>query len=124
MWEKFEFNTPYDGEDITEINGVPLPRNYLDFMRQHNGGEGDTGETWLALYPLEELRDINDDYEISEALPGHIIIGGNGGEEFYGIDADGMFFNVPSTFDRRDLTILCDDMAEFADKVNQFWAEL
>lgn len=124
MWKKFEFNAPYNGGRISEINGVRLPQSYLDFMRQHNGGEGDIGETWLVLYPLEELREINDDYEISEYLPDHILIGGNGGEEFYGIDADGLFFNVPSTMDKRDLTILCDDMAQFAEKVNQFWKEL
>ena len=56
MWEEFECNAPYGGENITEINGVPLPQSYIDFMRQHNGGEGDIGETWLVLYPMEECE--------------------------------------------------------------------
>ena len=62
-------------------------------MKKHNGGEGDIGETWLILYPLEELQEINDDYEIEEFLPGHIIIGSNGGGELYGIDNKGNYFN-------------------------------
>ena len=57
-----------------------LPNDYIELMKKHNGGEGDIGETWLILYPLEELQEINDDYEIEEILPGHIIIGSNGGE--------------------------------------------
>lgn len=124
MWGEFEFNSPYSGEDITEINGVKLPQNYIDFMKEHNGGEGDIGETWLVLYPIEKLQEINDDSEISEDLPDHIIIGDNGSEELYGITPDGKYFNVPTLFDEEDITILCDDMKDFADKVNEFWENL
>ena len=78
-WGTFEFNTPYLGETIEKINEVVLPKDYIEFMKKHNGGEGDIGETWLIIYPLEELKEINDDYESEEFLPGHIIIGSNGG---------------------------------------------
>lgn len=124
MWDEFEFNPPYTGEDITEINGVRLPQNYIDFMKEHNGGEGDTGESYIVLYPIEELQKINDEYEISEYLPNHIIIGGDGGEELYGITPDGKYFNVPSMFEEEEVTILCDDMKDLADKVNEFWESL
>lgn len=124
MWGEFEFNPPYTGEDIIEINGVKLPQNYIDFMKEHNGGEGDIGESWLVLYPMEELQKYNDDSEISEYLPNHIIIGGDGGEELYGITTDGKYFNVPSMFEKDEVTILCDDMKDFADKVNEFWENL
>ena len=60
----FEFNTPYVGEIIEKINDVVLPNDYIEFMKKHNGGQGDIGETWLILYRLEELQEINDDYEI------------------------------------------------------------
>ena len=43
-WNEFEFNNPYEGKIINEINGVELPRQYIDFMLLHNGGEGDLGE--------------------------------------------------------------------------------
>ncbi len=124
MWEKFQFNEPYIGDNVTEINGVKLPQSYTNFMLKHNGGEGDIGETWLILYRIEELQIINDEYEFSDFLPKHIVIGSNGGEEFYGIDANGMFFNIPSSFDEQDITVLCDDMEIFAEKVNDFWKNL
>ena len=92
-WGMFEFNSPYFGEIIEKINDVVLPNDYyIELMKKHNGGEGDIGETWLILYPLEELQEINDDYEIEEILPGHIIIGSNGGGELYGIDNNDMMW--------------------------------
>ena len=65
-WGEFEFNAPYEGDVIEKINEVVLPKDYVEFMKKHNGGEGHIGETWLILYPLEELQEINDDYEIEE----------------------------------------------------------
>ena len=124
MWSEFQFNEPYIGDDVTEINDVKLPRSYMDFMRKHNGGEGSIGETWLSLYRIEELQQINDEYEIKKYLPEHIVIGSDGGDEFYGIDSNGMFFNVPSLFDKQDITYLCNDMETFAEKVNGFWKNL
>lgn len=55
MWEDFQLNAPYEGESIMEINGIVLPESYIKFMKEHNGGEGDIGETRLILYPIEEL---------------------------------------------------------------------
>lgn len=54
-WEEFEFNALYIGEITEQINQVALPKDYVDFMRKHNGGEGNIGETWLVLYPLEVI---------------------------------------------------------------------
>ncbi len=61
-------------------------------MKEHNGGEGDIGEAWLVLFPLEELEEINHDYETDKYLPGHIIFGSDGGDELYGVDENGQFF--------------------------------
>ena len=120
-WGMFEFNTPYIGKNIGKINDVVLPKDYIEFMKKHNGGEGDIGETWLILYPLEELQEINDDYEIEEFLPGHIIIGSNGGGELYGIDNKGNYFNVPVLMDLNDITLLETNLELLADKINELW---
>ena len=122
-WNEFEFNEPYEGEEISEINGVSLPQDYLDFMMEHNGGEGDIGETWFVLYPLEELEDINNDYEVPHVLPGRVIIGSNGGGEFYGIDEDGNYFNVPEMMDEEDITLFGKDFDALPDRINDFWRE-
>ena len=65
-WKEFVFNEPYVGGKIERINNVILPKQYVGFMKKHNGGKGDIGETWLELYPLEELQEINDDYCIED----------------------------------------------------------
>ena len=71
----FVFNEPYIGNEIKQINNVVLPKQYLEFMKKHNGGQGDIGETWLEFFTLEDLQEINDDYCIEDFLPDHIIIG-------------------------------------------------
>ena len=121
-WGEFEFNEEYTGDDILEINDVTLPKQYIDFMKQHNGGEGDIGESWFVLYKLEELQQINDDYNVKEYLPEHIIIGSNGGGEFYGIDKNENYFNVPEFMDIDDVALLGNDINELPDKVNELWS--
>lgn len=120
-WEEFEFNAPYIGEITEQINQVALPKDYVDFMRKHNGGEGNIGETWLVLYPLEELQEINDDYETKCFLPNHIIIGSDGGGEFYGIDKEGNYFNVPMLMDEDDIVLLGTDIELLPDRINALW---
>lgn len=122
-WSEFEFNGPYIGKEINKINNIDLPRQYVEFMKEHNGGEGDIDETWFILYPIDKLQEMNDLYEISDVLPGHIIIGTNGGGEFYGIDSDGYYFNVSSMFDEEDIILFSNDIDELPDEINKFWKE-
>ena len=122
-WGDFEFNEPYIGEDIRKIYDVELPDNYIEFMKKYNGGRGEIiGEYWLELFSMEELQGLNDDYELQEFLPDHIIIGSNGGGEFYGIDKDGNYFNVPCIMDENDITLLGKDILMLPDKINEMWA--
>lgn len=54
MFTEFDFNEKTDYR-IEEVNGVKLPADYLEFMHQHNGGEGCVGENlYMQLYKLEE----------------------------------------------------------------------
>ena len=122
-WKNYEFNKPYSGDLVKEINGVPLPQQYIGFMKEHNGGEGDIGETWLVLFPLGELDEINKEYEVKNYLPGRIIIGSNGGGEFYGIDSNGNYFNVPEMMDEEDITVLGNYFDLLPDLINDYWKE-
>ena len=42
-WKEFVFNEPYVGGKIERINNVILPKQYVGFMKKHNGGKGDIG---------------------------------------------------------------------------------
>lgn len=120
-WGDFEFNEGCTGQPVKEINGVTLPEKYLDFMAAHNGGEGDIGETWFVLFTLEELAEMNEAYETQKYLPGCVIIGSNGGEELYGIDSDGNFFNVPALMEQKYLRVICNDIDTLPQSVNELW---
>jgi hypothetical protein len=65
---------------------VPLPRDYLDFLRQHNGGEGFVGDNYIILWKAEELADFNREYEVGKYAPGIVLFGSDGGGEGYGFD--------------------------------------
>ena len=76
MFKEFEFNDKPE-ELITEVNGIKLPEDYLGFMSEHNGGEGPLGKNnYGCFYMLEELEEINDDYDVRNSWPGYIVIGG------------------------------------------------
>ena len=38
-WKEFVFNEPYVGGKIERINNVILPKQYVGFMKKHNGGK-------------------------------------------------------------------------------------
>ena len=75
MFKEFEFNEK--PETILEsVNGLELPDDYLDFMKEHNGGEGPLGENnYGCFYRFEELEEVNDDYEVQDNWPGYVVIG-------------------------------------------------
>ena len=76
MFKDFEFNEKPE-EVITEVNGMKLPGDYLNFMSEHNGGEGPLGEyNYGRFYMLEELEEIQDEYDVKNSWPGYIVIGG------------------------------------------------
>ena len=76
MFKDFEFNEKPE-EMISDVNGVTLPDDYLSFMSEHNGGEGPLGENnYGCFYKLEELKDINEQYDVSNSWPGYVVIGG------------------------------------------------
>ncbi len=120
MWAKFDFNDPYEGEIIESINNIPIPVEYIDFMKKHNGGEGDTGKSWLLLYPFEELVEINEDYQ--EYLKDGFIIGSNGGGELFGINGDGKYFIVPDIVEEEYLTVIGNSIENLLEDINRYWS--
>lgn len=122
MWSDFDFNEPYNGEINNVIYGVELPEEYVAFMKAHNGGEGNIGESWLVLFPIEELQEINDDYQ--EYLPeGNIIIGSNGGGELFGVNNKGKYFIVPEIIEEEYLDVIGERIESLPTDINRFWSK-
>ena len=123
-WSEFEFNEPYEGEEISSVLGIPLPSQYIDFMREHNGGEGDIGGiSWLMLDRIETLQELNE--AIREFLPeGVIIIGSDGGSELYGVNAEGTYLNLPETIEEEYISYLGNDLNELPQKIYELWENM
>ena len=80
-----EKNKWYKNENINEnnfekiINLYNFSNEYLNFMKWSNGGEGNIGENYLYLWNLENLEQLNKDYNIQKYL----------GKNCYGFGTDG-----------------------------------
>jgi hypothetical protein len=83
----FECNPGITEEQLGHLK-LPrrLPADYLDLLKEMNGGEGDVGDEYLILDKAEQLLEINQDTEIADFDKDLFIIGGNGGGELIVID--------------------------------------
>lgn len=64
-----------------------LPSDYVRFLLKSNGGEGRVGESGhLAIWPAEEIADLNQSYAVNELSPGIVLIGSDGGGIGYAFD--------------------------------------
>jgi hypothetical protein len=66
--------------------GVGFPSDYKTFLSWSNGGEGQIGNRYFSFWSAEEIKELNDDYQISKYLPGSVGIGTDGGGECYALD--------------------------------------
>ena len=75
----FEGNAPASDAAIQQAEreyGGPLPEEYIAFVRICNGGST-AGN--LSLLEVEDCVSRNADYEVEQYLPGHFMIGDDGG---------------------------------------------
>jgi len=64
-----------------------LPSPYLHLLRETNGLEGFVMDnSYLILWPAEDVPKINEGYLVNEFAPGLILIGSNGSDTAYGFD--------------------------------------
>jgi cell wall assembly regulator SMI1 len=68
--------------------GVALPESYIEFLKQHDGGEGFIGDSYIIFWKAEELIDFNREYEVETYAPGIFLFASNGGGEGYGFDME------------------------------------
>lgn len=106
LTEFFEKNPPADPgtfNSIVESIDVQLPDDYLDFMRESNGGEGGIRKgQWLRLWPIEEINQANIDYKVAEYAPDLLLIGSNGGSLGFGIKRKERIFVAVDMYDNDD----------------------
>lgn len=89
LLSKFEGNQPAGASAIAHFeteSGFHLPRDYSEFLEQINGGEGFVGNTYVILWRIEELLEMNRAYQASDYAPGLFLFGSDGGGEAFAFD--------------------------------------
>jgi hypothetical protein len=89
LLSQFELNEPVTENNIKKVEellSINFPQEYYDFLLISNGGEGEIGQSYLVLWKIEDLIELNDAYGIEEFAPGLLIIGSDGGDTAYCID--------------------------------------
>ena len=98
--------------------------DYVDFLRQRNGGEGLIGPCYVALWPVEELYNINegDGSSWSTDFPGMLLFGSNGGGEAFAFDARSAsmpIVMVPFIGDPGDAIFVANDFPGFLEALRR-----
>jgi hypothetical protein len=86
-----QLNPPAESEVVGRLSkslGFSLPESYIDFLQNHNGGEGFIGDNYIILWAAEELADFNREYEVATYAPGVFLFASDGGGEGYGFDLE------------------------------------
>ena len=96
--------------------GVALPKDYTKFLKEHNGGEGFIGDSYIIFFKAEELVDFNREYEVEKYAPGILLFASNGGGEAYGFDTDDVempIVRIPFIFmERQSAETIARDLAD------------
>ncbi|UZT98213.1 SMI1/KNR4 family protein [Chryseobacterium fluminis] len=53
--------------------------DYVSFIKNLQANEINSENGYIELFPLDELKEINNDYETEKFVPNYIAIGTNGG---------------------------------------------
>ena len=90
------------GVSESELNALQqelnftLPEDYVNFMKEFNGGEGEVGENaWLNLFSIAELIETNKTYHLlMDDIPDYYLIGKDAADTGYAIHKSDQTFHA------------------------------
>ena len=83
-------------EEEAEVQLGDKYSKFQPFLEEMISGEGMVGEeSYLILWEKNELEQLNQAYEVDEYLHDILLIGSDGGDMAYGINAQGEYVEVP-----------------------------
>ena len=89
----FEILTPATINAIEKAElhfAFKFPTDYKDFLFFSNGLEGNTGDSYIVIWSIEELIELNEAYKVKDFISNLIIFGSDGAEDAYGFDISGV----------------------------------
>lgn len=125
LMSEMELTDPATINSIVAVEqklNILFPIQYKEFMLKTNGAEGPIGaNSYLCIWPIEEIVELNNEYGVSKFTPGLIYFGSNGSDYAYAFDIrDEVKSLVEFPFD----SIHIEDAEVIADSFNQFILEL
>jgi hypothetical protein len=73
-----------------------LPAGFMDFFKESDGAEIIGEDTYYDLWPLTEMVELNDDYDVEAYADNFFIFGSDGGDTAYCIEkSTGFIFEMP-----------------------------
>lgn len=115
-------NTPPKEEEIhnflKNINFL-LPEGFVEFYSNSNGAEIYRDENYCLIWSINELIQLNIDYNVSEYASNFFIFGTNGGADAFCIEkSTGFIFDMPFIgMSNEDTSFICKDFYSFL-KIN------
>lgn len=63
-----------------------FPKGFIDFFKESNGADISTDESYIILWALTDMIQLNKDYSVEEYAPEFFIFGSDGGDTAYAIE--------------------------------------
>ncbi|HXF83845.1 MAG TPA: SMI1/KNR4 family protein [Anaerolineales bacterium] len=63
-----------------------FPNDYKEFLLKSNGASGFVGKSYLLIWPLEDIEEINRLAKVDEFTPGLVLFGSDGSGMSYAFD--------------------------------------
>lgn len=87
LCEGFTLNGPISARELAQIPSLErLPVDYVEFIKNANGGHGTVGKEHLIVFPAQEIAKINEAAAVERFAPGLLIFASNGGGQSYAFD--------------------------------------
>lgn len=116
-WNRNESCLQKNIDSFISSTGWNLPNDYQEFLTWSNGGEGYVGKNYLSLWKLEDIVQLNMDYQIQEFLKKDcLVFGTDGGGVCYGFDfaSKGKVFKSSlGDLDVEEMEFLANDFKSF-----------
>jgi hypothetical protein len=92
LLNNFEISAPAKVKAIEKAElhfAFKFPTDYKEFLMFSNGLEGSTKDSYIVIWSIEELIELNEAYKVRDFISNLIIFGSDGAEDAYGFDISG-----------------------------------
>ena len=112
-------------QKLVSYFGDNLPTDYLNLLRFCNGGEGDLASQPVLFFlcSASGAIQLNQDYEVSEFLPGYVMFGDDMANELFGFRVnapDTKVYMIPKiVMSEEDAIVVAETFAEFIETIGR-----